>query len=93
MKRAEQDNKFVDINFRSGSTPGISYTSGLTVYDEAMIDGRLIGRYWSAVGFKKPEKEISKDIETAYGYQLQAFDLEVDSQALHFGWNWVRAYE
>ena len=93
MEKVKQSSTFVDIMFRSGLTPGGNYTSGLTIYDEALIDGRLIGRYWSGVGFKKPEKDISKDIESTYGYQIQAFDLEIDGQALHLGWKWVRAYE
>ncbi len=93
MEKSEQGNTFVDVMFRSGLTPGANYTSGLTVYDESLIDGRLIGRYWSSVGFKKPEKDISKDIAVTYALSLQAFDLEMDGQALHFGWKWVKAYE
>ncbi|MCC7352790.1 MAG: alpha-galactosidase [Anaerolineae bacterium] len=72
--------------------PGFCYMSGLTIFDEALIKGRWIGRYWTASGFVVPERDLTwltdnvvKPVKTA-GLDLHAFWLEVDGQALHFGW-------
>jgi alpha-galactosidase len=71
---------------------GLCYMSGLTIFDESLIHGRWISRYWAANGFVAPERDLTwlaenavKPVKTA-GLDLHAFWLEVDGQALHFGW-------
>ncbi len=74
---------------------GIRYTSGLTIYDEALIDGRWIGRYWAATGFAEVEENVEAVLGKARGAHLptHAFDLTIDGQALHFGWRLVEIGE
>ena len=80
-------------------SPKVRHTSGLTIYDEALRGGRWVGRYWAAAGFVEPERLLGwvegasfLPTETA-GLDLAAFDLEVDGQSLHFGWEWVKGRE
>jgi alpha-galactosidase len=83
------------ISFAEG-TPKARYTSGLTVYEEALVGGRWVGRYWQSAGFVEPESRLGWVEANALapadiaGLDLAAFGLEVDGQSLHFGWELVR---
>lgn len=46
------------VAFRTESTSGVRYTCGSTIYDEALIDGRLVDRYWAADGYIKAEFDL-----------------------------------
>ncbi|MBI4550791.1 MAG: alpha-galactosidase [Candidatus Latescibacteria bacterium] len=80
------------ILVRSAPFPGLCYISGLTLYDEALIEGRWVGRYWTANGFIEPERNLkwvtqnSHTPDSIIGLDLHAFGLEMDGQSLHFGW-------
>ncbi|MBI5831715.1 MAG: alpha-galactosidase [Armatimonadetes bacterium] len=81
--------------FRTEPSPGLLCTSGLTLHDEALIDGRWVGRYWQGAGYVEPERLLGWIPEAAHvprttaGLDLAAFGLEVDGQSLHFGWEFV----
>ena len=46
----ENGGPFLNIEFPTGGIPEARYTSRLTVYDEVLLDGQWVGRYWSARG-------------------------------------------
>ncbi len=69
--------------------PYVRYTSGLTVYDEALISGRWVGRYWSGDGKVIAETHIWETLnDTIVTVPLHAFCLEIDGQSLHTFWKW-----
>ena len=68
---------------------GVRYVSGLTIYDEALIDGRWLGRYWSASGYVKPEKDIADEFRRRRRILPSAFLIEVDGQNLGGHWRWL----
>jgi hypothetical protein len=78
--------------FQQREAPTIRYTSGLAIYEEGLVGGRWIGRYWSDTGFVEPERNLSWLEKAAFipqqtaGLDLAAFALEVGGQSLHFGW-------
>ena len=76
--------------------------SGTTVREEALEHGRLIGLYWSATGqVQREDVTASLTRQDNFGIPkldplaqtLQAFELEIDGQSLHTGWEWVSAVE
>ncbi len=76
---------------RTGDEPGVRYVSGLTIYDEALVAGHWIGRYWSATGVIRPEKDIVPDLARLAHYPLDAFVLNLDGQSLSGHWKWEGA--
>lgn len=72
---------------RDEPRPGARYISGLTIYDEELVHGRWIGRYWAANGFIEPERNLGS-LSERLDIPLHAFELNVDGQALHFGWEY-----
>lgn len=84
----------MDITLTQSPEPEMRYTSGLTVYDEQFIEGRLVGRYWSATGRIKPETEIVEfNGPPAFNVPVQAFSLNIDGQDCDHGWTFVAAEE
>jgi alpha-galactosidase len=83
------------IRFQQSEMPMARYTSGLAIYEEGLVGGRWIGRYWSGTGFVEPERNLSWLEKAAFtpqqtaGLDLAAFGLEVSGQSLHFGWEVV----
>jgi len=63
----------------------VRYVSGLTIYDEVLAHGRWIGLYWAANGFIEPERNL-RTVPDNFEIPHHAFELNVDGQALHFGW-------
>ncbi len=90
---------FTAVDTVIGDPPAIRYTSGLTCYDEALIDGRWVGRYWSGKGFVEPQRLLNwippaaRAPDATAGLDLAAFGLEVDGQSLHYGWELVETAE
>lgn len=84
---------YQSISLREGSEPGVRYTSGLTIYDEALVDGHWIGRYWSATGRVKPEIQLARDLPELKPDRLDAFRIVLDDSDLAGGWTWVGAEE
>lgn len=73
------------------------YVSDTTVLEETLWHSRFITLYWSAVG------EVVREVGPGRGKQeialdpvlhrVEAFQLEMDGQALHNQWQWVAAYQ
>lgn len=77
----------------NGCIPSIRYTSGLTVYDEALLDGIWISRYWASDGKVTAEHHIAETLpEQFFTLPLNSFCLEIDGQALHKHWQWGNVY-
>jgi alpha-galactosidase len=80
------------IVVRNEPNPGLTYMSDLTIYDEELINGRWIGRYWSSNGFVKREESLEWIKDNVFapssttGIDLHSFGLEISGQSLHFGW-------
>ena len=83
----------IEITFHpSGSRPAARYVSGDAVYEEALEHGRWIGLYWSASGqVQRENTTASLPGLDSLRTPLQAFELEIDGQALHNRWDWVGA--
>ena len=80
---------FVDIKLRTGDKPGARFSNELTIYDEGLLQGRLVGRYWSTIGRVRAEKEIS-DTEFASPW-AESFYLEIGGRPVSSNWTWVGA--
>ncbi len=75
---------YTDIALRETPDHQVSFTSGRVVYVEGLVDGRWVGRYWSAGGRINVPYELRAD---------NAFELQVDNHWLSTGWKWVSASE
>src|SRR5579885_3654858 len=82
-----------EVKIQNGAQAGVRYRSGLTVYDEALVDGRLVGRYWSAIGAIKPERHLEAEKKLRASLPTDAFFLRLDDQVLDRNWRWVDAHE
>jgi len=78
-----------DVSIEQEPVPTVAYRSHLTVYEEALIGGRFVGRYWNAAGFLSPWDDVRLD--PAKHPTPQAFWIELDGQLLHSYWQWVGA--
>jgi alpha-galactosidase len=76
---------------RSGPEPGIRFTSGLSVCDEALRNGHWISRYWLSSGMVKPENHLDHERSLFGGLPLDAFQLSLEGQSLDGTWEWVGA--
>jgi len=64
--------------------PVVRYSTGPTVYTEALVDGQWGGRYWTA------------NYHASWAYEIwheNAFGLEIDQELLATGWELVSANE
>src|SRR5579859_2425900 len=86
------ESRATDALVRSGTNPSVRYVSGLTVYEEALVGGRWMGRYWSSNGRIRPDIFIDgPNHERVRNLPIEAFELEIDGQALNSNWEWVDA--
>lgn len=81
------------VIFRAEPAPGVRYTSGLTIYDEALIDGRFVDRYWVPDGYIKADHDPSPEERVGPSYDFHSFRIEIDGQSLHGYWKWAGAHE
>lgn len=77
---------------KSGERPKATFTTGTTVYEEALDNGQLIGLYWSAGGYVQREN-VTAEMPEKKNYLNNSFELEIDGQSLQTGWKWTRAYQ
>ena len=75
------------------SSSTIRYASGLTLYEEALLGGRFVGRYWSATGAIKPTRHLDDDRPLLSSLPTAAFTLRIDDQVLDGNWLWAGASE
>ncbi|MBI3666568.1 MAG: alpha-galactosidase [Acidobacteria bacterium] len=80
-----------DAAFRQGPEPGIRFSSGLTVCDEALHNGHWVSRYWLSTGMIKPEFHLENERRQWEGLPLDAFELSMEGQDLAGSWEWVSA--
>ncbi len=79
-----------DALIRTEPRPRVRYVSGLTVYEEGLVDGRWIGRYWSTNGRIRPDIFIEgTNHERVCHLPIEAFELEIDGQTLTSYWEWA----
>jgi len=71
--------------------PGIRFTSGLTVCDEALWRGRWVTRYWLSTGMVEPESHLKSQEERREDLSIDAFRLTIEGQDLSGTWRWVKA--
>ena len=57
------------------------YCSGLTIYTEALVNGRLVSVNYSATGIPPHDRDCVKDIPVC------AFDLVIDGKDATYGWS------
>jgi alpha-galactosidase len=75
---------------RTEGAPGVRFSSGLTVCDEALLAGHWVNRYWLATGLIRPEVQLPAN-DTRHVPPLDAFELSVEGQDLGGSWRWVKA--
>jgi alpha-galactosidase len=76
---------------RSGPEPGIRFSSGLSVCDEALRNGHWVSRYWLSSGMIKPENHLEHERSVFGSLPLDAFHLSLEGQSLDGTWEWVNA--
>jgi len=76
--------------------PHARFTSGLFIYDEVFLNGRLLGRYWSSSGSIRPDMHFrwaNWYTEVAPKLPADAFSLALEGETLAGGWQWLGAEE
>jgi len=85
---------FTQIQFLDTPKNEVRYRTGLTNYDEILTDGRWVGRYWNSTGFIEKEYFADDLFDLPFpALPIEAFNLEIDGQRLHFGWKFVNFIE
>jgi len=80
--------KYTSAVIRAGAEPGIRFTSGLMVCDEALRAGHWVNRYWLSTGLVKPEFHLASQAQRS---ALDSFELAIEDQDLAGTWRWVSA--
>lgn len=74
---------------RSGQFPGVRFTSGLTVCDEELRNGRWVSRYWDSSGQIIADIQIDAERPQMDTLPVDAFKLEIEGQQLSGSWKWI----
>lgn len=77
-----------DLTVQNEPHPTLCYRTAMTVYEESLIRGRLVGRAWNGAGYANIWEEGTRLDPTKHPTP-QAFWLEVDGQLLASHWQWV----
>ena len=83
--------RYANAQIRTGPEPGVRYSSGLTVCDEALRNGHWINRYWLSTGLVKPEFHLADEKRSGSSALADAFELSIEGQDLAGTWKWIRA--
>src|SRR5580658_2622017 len=73
---------------RTGQFPGVRFTSGLTVCDEELRNGRWVSRYWESSGQIVADIQIDAERQQMDTLPVDAFKLEIEGQELSGTWKW-----
>ena len=73
--------------FRAGQEPGACYSSGYTVFDEALQNGRLVCRYWNVNAQIWPEMHLHRDC-CKPDQPADTFRLAINGHDLSGGFTW-----
>jgi alpha-galactosidase len=76
---------------RTGSIPGVRFSSGLTVCDEELRNGRWVSRYWESSGQIVADIQLEAERQQMDTLPVDAFKLEVEGQELSGTWKWIGA--
>jgi alpha-galactosidase len=76
---------------RTGAFPGVRFSSGLTVCDEELRNGRWVNRYWGSNGQIVPDIHLEGEREQIDALPIDAFKLEIEGQELSGTWKWIGA--
>ena len=62
-RKTDMPSLFTDVRFHTRDAPGVDapgarYVSGVIVFDEVLLDGRLVTRYWNPNGQVWPEMHL-----------------------------------
>jgi alpha-galactosidase len=76
---------------RTGQLPGVRFSSGLTVCDEELRNGRWVSRYWDSSGQIIADIQVDAERQQMENLPVDAFKLEVEGQELSGTWKWVGA--
>ena len=74
---------------RTGAFPGVRFSSGLTVCDEELRNGRWVSRYWESSGQIVADIQIDAERQQMDTLPIDAFRLEVEGQELSGTWKWI----
>jgi alpha-galactosidase len=76
---------------RSGPVPGVRFSSGLTVCDEELRNGRWVSRYWESSGQIVADIQLDAERQQMDTLPVDAFKLEIEGQELSGTWKWIGA--
>lgn len=76
---------------RTGSFPGVRFSSGLTTCDEELRNGRWVSRYWDSSGQIIADIQIEAERQQMDTHPIDAFKLEMEGQELSGTWKWIGA--
>src|SRR5580692_171619 len=76
---------------RTGPIPGVRFSSGLTVCDEELRNGRWASRYWESSGQIVADIQIDAERQRMDALPVDAFKLEIEKQELSGSWKWIGA--
>jgi alpha-galactosidase len=77
---------WTDVLLVEKPDPVISYRSGWVVYEESLTKGNFVGRGWNGSGFIS---FYDGRVSPSSHPMPEAFELEIDGQALVTDWEWV----
>lgn len=76
---------------RTGQIPGVRFSSGLTICDEELRNGRWVSRYWESSGQVVADIQIDAERPQMDLLPVDAFRLEIEKQELSGTWKWIAA--
>jgi hypothetical protein len=76
---------------RTAPFPGVRLSSGLTICDEELRNGRFVSRYWGSNGQIVPDAHLNGEREVMDTLPADAFKLEMEGQELSGTWKWIAA--
>lgn len=76
---------------RTGPIPGVRFSSGLTVCDEELRNGRWVSRYWDSSGQIIPDIQLDAERQQMNTLSVDAFKVEIEGHELSGTWKWIGA--
>src|SRR5579862_4033399 len=74
---------------RTGQFPSVRLSSGLTVCDEELRNGRWVSRYWDSSGQIIADIQIDGERSQMDLLPVDAIKLEMEGQDLSGTWKWI----
>jgi alpha-galactosidase len=76
---------------RSGANPGVRFSSGLTICDEELRNGRWVNRFWGSTGQIVPDIHLDGESSQNNSFPIDSFKLEIEGLDLSGTWKWIEA--